>query len=219
MAADTREMTRRIYEDIQDALAGIAGHIENPPAAVESVNVRVGQRSEAMQSVEDLDPSPFSRRNGWILDITFTPRYLTPETPTFKTMAAFPLFRHLSVKAIRGVGSTWAGRFRENRMATIGDLAEAGDVTVSALVNHFDTLHPLVCRHKAVQLDRNIPLAVVENFGDRDLGTLVRSPEEILAACSEPGMKRLVVRFLSSCAAGIDVAVLAGLRLDSLLSP
>ncbi|MFO8047819.1 MAG: hypothetical protein R6U29_02200 [Desulfosudaceae bacterium] len=215
---NAQEMTRRIYEDVQDALSLVAERIENPPARIESVNVRVGERSDAMQAIADLDPSPFSSRNGWIIDITFSPRDLSrDDSHTFKTISALPLFSALPVKTIRGVGRIWANRLGAIGLDTIGGLVAAEDSAIAALVNEFDNLFPLACRHKAAQLDSALPLFVVERFGQQDLYTLTRTdPELIAAVCQNKAMNRLTARFLSACAAGIDAAVLASLRLNEL---
>ena len=212
------EITKVIYEDLQDALSVIAENIENPSAAIESINVRVGERSNLIQSTEDLDPSPFSSENGWIIDVKFSQFELKEKgLSTFKTQSAFPLFSRLPVSRIKGIGPKWTDRFKQEGINTIGVLRRTDGELLEKISRQYNSINPFAYRNTAAQLDRNIPITMIESFGEIYLYRLIKEgPGTILKECPDEAMKQNISDFFDCCANSIDAHVLKSIRLNML---
>jgi hypothetical protein len=212
------EITKRIYEDLQDALSAIADNIEHPSAAIESIHVRVGERSSLIQTMDDLDPSPFSSQNGWIIDVAFSPFHLRKKgTHTFKTQSAFPLFSRLPISSIKGIGAIWAKRFQAESIRTIGDLSGADDAFIDEFCQRYNSIQAFSYRHKAVQLDQKIPFELIENFGHLNLHHLIKTQTKLISeAWTDPLLLQLIFSFFNCCANSLDAHILETLHLGRL---
>ena len=213
-------ITQQIVEDVQDALAEITTHIENPQAAITQVNVRVGQKSSLIADVEDLDASPFSAKNGWVIDIEFTPEQLKGSRQTFKTIDTYPVFKDLPIDAIKGLGSTWEQRFNGHAIYVIEDLVNVPASRLKEWSQAYDSLAPIEFRRKADMLDRQIPLSLVNESLDQNLVEWVYSDFSYLnlAPADKSREIALIKHFFEVCVAAIDIDALRKIFVSEFIS-